>query len=396
MKYSSKVLQCNLSPMRKFHPYAVAAAAAGKKIYHLNIGQPDVKTPQQFFDAVHNFSAPVLEYAPSPGLPVMINAIRGYYGRIGVELAEKDVLITTGGSEALQIAACCILDDGDEVLIPEPFYPNYNTFVRTAGAVIRPIPTFAEEGYFYADREKVESCITPNTRAIVVTNPGNPTGVVLTKPQMRMLLEVAVEHDLFLIADEVYREFVYTDEPLASFMQLGFGEENLILIDSVSKRFSSCGARIGCLISKNSELMQHALKYCQARLSVATLDQIASAALYDVEADYFAQVREEYRRRRDVVVRELQKIPGVLCTKPNGAFYLMARLPVADAEDFQRWLLEEFEDQGETVMFAAGGAFYAGGRGKDEIRIAYVLNERDSARAIELLGLGLKKYNETH
>ena len=396
MKFSAKVQRCQLSPMRKFHPYAVAAAAAGKKIYHLNIGQPDVKTPQQFFEAVRSFSAPTLEYAPSPGIPELIDAIRGYYKRIGVELAADDVLITTGGSEALLIAACCTLDDGDEILIPEPFYPNYNTFVETTGAHIHPIETFAEEGYFYADRSRIEAAITPKTRAILITNPGNPTGVVLTKEQMKMLLEVAAEHDLFLIADEVYREFVYTDEPLASFMQLGFGYENLILIDSVSKRFSSCGARIGCLICKNQAFIQHALKYCQARLSVATLDQTAAAALYTVEPSYFAAVREEYRRRRDVVVQGLRKIPGVLCTQPDGAFYLMARLPVEDAEDFQKWLLEEFEDNGETVMFAPGGPFYASGRGKDEIRIAYVLNEKDSARAIELLGIGLRKYNETH
>ena len=396
MKFSAKVQRCQLSPMRKFHPYAVAAAAAGKKIYHLNIGQPDVKTPQQFFDAVRHFSAPTLEYAPSPGIPALIDAVRGYYKRIGVELAQDDVLITTGGSEALLIAACCTLDDGDEILVPEPFYPNYNTFVETAGAHIRPIETFAEEGYFYADRERIEACITPRTRAILITNPGNPTGVVLTKAQMQMLLEVAVAHELFLITDEVYREFVYNDEPLASFLQLGFGYENLILIDSVSKRFSSCGARIGCLICKNQELIRHALKYCQGRLSVATLDQTGAAALYGVEPAYFAAVREEYRRRRDVVVAGLRKIPGVLCTQPDGAFYLMAKLPVADAEDFQKWLLEEFEDNGETVMFAPGGSFYASGRGKDEIRIAYVLNEKDSARAIELLGLGLEKYNETH
>lgn len=396
MKFSAKVQRCHLSPMRKFHPYAVAAAAAGKKIYHLNIGQPDVKTPQQLFDAVRGFSAPVLEYAPSPGIPVLLEAICGYYKKIGVELAPNDVLITTGGSEALLIAACCTLDDGDEILVPEPFYPNYNTFVETTGAHIHPIETYAEDGYFYADREKIEACITPRTRAILITNPGNPTGVVLTRQQMKMLLEVAVEHDLFLITDEVYREFVYNDEPLASFMQLGFGEQNLILIDSVSKRFSSCGARIGCLISKNAEFIQHALKYCQARLSVATLDQTAAAALYQVESAYFAAVREEYRKRRDVVVEGLRKIPGVLCTQPDGAFYLMAKLPVEDAEEFQKWLLEEFEDKGETVMFAPGGSFYASDRGRDEIRIAYVLNERDSARAIELLGLGLEKYNETH
>ena len=394
MKFSEKVQRCSLSPMRKFHPYAVAARAAGKKIYHLNIGQPDIETPQVLFDAVRAFDQTVLEYAPSPGIPPLIAAIRDYYGRIGVELAEGDVLITTGGSEALQIAASCILDEGDEIIIPEPFYPNYNTFVATTGASIHPIPTDPHEGYFYAARERVEACITPRTRAILVTNPGNPTGVVLTRAQMQMLLDVAVEHGLFLICDEVYREFVYSGEPLASFLQLGRGYENLILIDSVSKRFSACGARIGCLISKNAEFMAHALKYCQARLSVATLDQVAAAALYTVKPDYFDAVREEYRRRRDTVVAALKAIPGVVCECPQGAFYLMAKLPVDDADRFQQWLLEEFDDAGETVMFAPGASFYqTPGKGRDEIRIAYVLNCHDSARAIELLGKGIERYN---
>ena len=395
MKFSEKALLCEQSPMRKFHPYAVAAAAAGKKIYHLNIGQPDIRTPSVYFEALRGFHEPVLEYAASPGLPVLIDAVRKYYGRIGVTLAEEDVLITTGGSEALQITANCLLDEGDEVLVPEPFYPNYDTFIKTAGGRIVPVPTTPEEGYFYADRARIEPLIGEKTRAILITNPGNPTGTVLTKEQMVMLLQLAVEHDLFLIADEVYREFVYTDEPLDSFGQLGFGEENLILVDSVSKRFSACGARVGCLLSKNREFMGHALKYCQVRLAVATVDQTAAAALYSVEPDYFAAVREEYRRRRDIVVAALQAIPGVLCKCPEGAFYLMASLPVDDAEEFQKFLLESFDDQGETVMFAAGTPFYATpGKGKNEVRIAYVLNEADSARAIELLGLGIRAYND--
>ena len=394
MKFSTKVQKCSLSPMRKFHPYAVQAVQAGKKIYHLNIGQPDIETPQALFDAVRSFDQKVLEYAPSPGIPALIGAICGYYARIGVTLDAGNVLITTGGSEALQIAANCILDDGDEIIIPEPFYPNYNTFIASTGASIHPVPTSPHEGYFYAARERVEACITPRTRAILVTNPGNPTGVVLTREQMQMLLDVAIEHGLFLICDEVYREFVYSGEPLASFMQLGRGYENLILIDSVSKRFSACGARIGCLISKNAEFIAQALKYCQARLSVATLDQVAAAALYTVEPGYFDAVREEYQRRRDTVVAALQKIPGVVCECPHGAFYLMAKLPVDDADRFQQWLLEEFDDEGETVMFAPGASFYqTPGKGVDEIRIAYVLNCRDSARAIDLLAKGIARYN---
>ena len=397
MKFSSKALRCQQSPMRKFHPYAVAAAAAGKKIYHLNIGQPDIQTPPQLFEAVRSFHEATLAYAPSPGIPLLIDAIRGYYAQIGVPLDAGDVLITTGGSEALQIACNCILDDGDEIIIAEPFYPNYQTFVTTAGASIHPLPTKPEEGYFFADRARIEACITPHTRAIMVTNPGNPTGTCLSREEMKMILDVAVEHDLYLIADEVYREFSYETGELLSFMQFGYGYENLILIDSVSKRFSACGARIGCLISHNQELMAHALKYCQARLSVATLDQVAAAALYSVGPEYFDAVREEYKRRRDTVVRKLHEIPGVVCECPKGAFYLMAALPVDDAEKFQQWLLEEFDDHGDTVMFAAGGPFYATpGKGLNEIRIAYVLKQEDLERAMDLLALGIQKYNETH
>ena len=392
MKFSSKALRCQQSPMRKFHPYAVAAAAAGKKIYHLNIGQPDIQTPPQLFDAVRNFHEPTLAYAPSPGIPALIDAICSYYARIGVTLDAGNVLVTTGGSEALQIACNCILDDGDEIIVPEPFYPNYHTFITTAGASIHPLHTRPEEGYFFADRAKLEDCITPNTRAIMITNPGNPTGTCLTREEMKMILDVAVEHDLYLIADEVYREFAYETGELLSFLQFGYGYENLILIDSVSKRFSACGARIGCLISRNVEFMAQALKYCQARLSVATLDQVAAAALYSVGPEYFAAVREEYHRRRDTVVRKLHEIPGVVCECPKGAFYLMAALPVDDAEKFQQWLLEEFDDHGDTVMFAAGGPFYATpGKGLNEIRIAYVLKQEDLERAMDLLALGIQK-----
>ena len=397
MKFSSKALRCQQSPMRKFHPYAVAAAAAGKKIYHLNIGQPDIQTPPQLFEAVRSFHEATLAYAPSPGIPALIDAICSYYARIGVTLDAGNVLVTTGGSEALQIACNCILDDGDEIIIPEPFYPNYHTFITTAGASIHPLHTKPEEGYFFADREKIEACITPKTKAIMITNPGNPTGTCLTRDEMKMILDVAVEHDLYLIADEVYREFAYETGELLSFLQFGYGYENLILIDSVSKRFSACGARIGCLISRNVEFMAQALKYCQARLSVATLDQVAAAALYSVGPEYFAAVREEYHRRRDTVVRKLHEIPGVVCECPKGAFYLMAALPVDDAEKFQQWLLEEFDDHGDTVMFAAGGPFYATpGKGLNEIRIAYVLKQEDLERAMDLLALGIQKYNETH
>lgn len=394
MKYSRKVLKCSLSPMRKFHPLALAARQAGKKIYHLNIGQPDIQTPDAFFEAVRGFQKPVLEYAPSPGIPELIQAVSKYYGLLGISFEEGDILVTSGGSEALQIVLNCILDDGDEIIIPEPFYPNYSTFVTSTGAVIRPLPTYAEEGYFFADRARIEALINERTRAILFTNPGNPTGVVLTYEQRRMLADVAKEHGLFLIGDEVYREFVYGTEELASIASFQDASDNVVVIDSVSKRFSACGARVGVIISRNKVLMAHAMKYCQARLSVATLDQVAAAALYTVGPEYFQAVREEYRLRRDTVVEGLRKIPGVVFDCPMGAFYLMAKLPVDSADAFQRWLLTEFEDRGETVMFAPGESFYGTpGRGVDEIRIAYVLKREDLKRAIELLGKGIEVYN---
>ena len=381
--------------MRKFHPYAVAAKEAGKKIYHLNIGQPDIETPPQYFEAVRNFQLPVLAYAESPGMPVLIKAIQKYYGNLGMHFEEGDILITTGGSEALQIVFNCILDDGDEVIIPEPFYPNYNTMVNTCGAAIHPVCTSPEDGYHYADRAKIEAAINERTRAIVCTNPGNPTGNVLTPEEMRMMVDIAKEHGLFIIGDEAYREFVYAGEPLQSLGEFEDAAENVVVIDTVSKRFSACGARIGCIISRNRELMGEAIKYCQARLSVATLDQVASAALYDVGPEYFAAVREEYKRRRDTVAAKLKDIPGVICECPRGAFYIMAALPVDSADEFQKWLLTDFDDNGDTVMFAPGESFYATpGMGVNEIRIAYVLKQKDLERAMDLLALGIEAYNK--
>ena len=320
MKFSSKIEKCNLSPIRKFYPYQVECKKQGKKIYPLNIGQPDIKTPEAYFEAIKNFSAPVLEYAPSPGIPEMIEAVKNYYHGIGIDYETSDILITTGGSESLQIALNCILDDGDEIIIPEPFYPNYNTFVKTTGATIRPLTTTPEEGYHYADREKIEALINEKTRAIMFTNPGNPTGVVLTPEELKLMVDIAVEHDLFIIGDEVYREFVYGGEPLMSLGQYPEANDNVIIIDSVSKRFSACGARIGTVITRNKELQGHMMKIAQARLSVATLDQVASAALYSVDPSYFDEVRAEYKERRDTLYNKLMEIPGVVCKEPKGAF----------------------------------------------------------------------------
>lgn len=394
MKFSAKVEKCALSPMRKFHPYAVAAEARGLKLYHLNIGQPDIETPAAFFDAVRAFHESVLAYAPAPGIPDYVHAVRDYYARLGIALDEGDILTTTGGSEALEIALACILDDGDEILVPEPFYPNYHTFASMTGASVRPIPTTPEEGYHYADRARIEPLINEHTRAIMVTNPGNPTGVVLTPEEMRLLADIAREHELFLIGDEVYREFVYGGEPLASFLQIPGAEENVIVIDSVSKRFSACGARIGALISRSRAFTAQAMKLCQGRLCSPTLDQVGAAALYTVDDTYFAAVREEYRRRRDTVVEKLSKIPGLVFSHPEGAFYVMAALPVDDADAFQTWLLESFDDHGETVMFAPGEGFYGTpGKGKNEVRLAYVIRQAELARALDLLALGIEAYN---
>lgn len=394
MKISDNANRCNLSPMRKFHPLAVKAKNEGKYIYHLNIGQPDIPTPQEFFDATGNFSQKTLAYEASPGMPILIEAIRNYYAKLGVSLDAGDIFITTGGSEALLYTCLCVLDPQSEVIVPEPFYPNYATFVNAAGGVICPLPTTPEEGYRYADRERIEKLINGNTRAILITNPGNPTGVVLNETEMRMIADVAKENDLFVISDEVYREFCYDDSGEIPCMgRFGDIDENLVIVDSVSKRFSSCGARIGCVITKNKELQQALLKFCQSRLSVATLDQIGAAALYCVDEGFIKSSIDEYRERRDVTIAGLRKIPGVMVEVPMGAFYVMAKLPVDDTDKFQQWLLNEFDDNGQTVMFAPGAPFYGTpNSGINEIRIAYVLEKKDMQRAVELLGLGIARY----
>ncbi len=395
MRISINANRCEPSPMRKFHPLAVEAEKKGTKIYHLNIGQPDLATPKAYFDAVRSFDSKTLGYAESPGIPLLIHAVQDYYRQLDVELADRDILITTGGSEALLLTCLSILDPYTEVIIPEPYYPNYTTFVHAAGGVIRAMPTSPEEGYRYAFRKRIEKLITKNTRAILITNPGNPTGVVLTHEEMRMIADVAKENDLFLICDEVYREFCYDDKfgvpTMARFRDI---DENLVIIDSVSKRFSACGARVGCVVTRNQELQQALLKFCQSRLAVATIDQIAAAALYSVPHSFFVESKAEYKRRRDTVMEKLRQIPGVMMEEPMGAFYLMASLPVDDADKFQRWLLTDFSDHGETVMVAPGAPFYeTPGKGINEVRIAYVLKQKDLERAMDLLALGIEAYN---
>ena len=393
MKFSSKMERCGLSPMRKFNPYAAETEKRGIKIYHLNIGQPDVTTPDAYFKALREFSEPVLSYAPSPGVPVLLDAVRGYYERIGVTLERGNIQATTGGSEALQATMATILDDGDEIVIPEPFYPNYHTSVTLAGATIRPLTTCPEEGYRYAVRERVEACINERTRAIMITNPGNPTGCVISPEELKLMLDIAKEHGLFIICDEVYREFVYGGEPLLSALQFPGYEENVIVIDSVSKRFSACGARVGLLISKNKDFMSQSLKWMQCRLCASTADQVAAAALYGLDPSYFDAVRAEYKSRRDTLMAKLRKIPGVVCEEPKGAFYVMAALPVDDADKFQMWLLQEFDDHGDTVMFACGEPFYGTpGKGKNEVRMAYVIKREDLERAMDILAVAIERY----
>ena len=396
MKISINANRCEPSPMRKFHPLAVKAQKDGKKIYRLNIGQPDLPTPQAFYDAIRDFDEKTLAYEASPGMSMLIDTIVRYYATLGVQLEPDDVLVTTGGSEALLLTFLSILDPYTEVIIPEPYYPNYTTFVHAAGGQIRALPTRPDEGYRYADRKRIESLITNNTRAIMVTNPGNPTGVVLSEEEMRMIADIAKEHDLFLISDEVYREFCYDDKfgvpTMARFEDM---YENVVIIDSVSKRFSACGARVGCVITRNKELQQALLKFCQSRLSVATIDQLGAAALYSVDAKFYADCKAEYRRRRDLVVDKLRQIPGVMVEEPMGAFYVMASLPVDDADKFQYWLLEHFDDNGDTVMFAPGAPFYeTPGKGINEVRIAYVRNLDELERAMDLLAKGIAQYRK--
>lgn len=396
MQISINANRCEPSPMRKFHPLAVAAEKNGKKIYHLNIGQPDLETPPAYYETIRNFNQKTLAYDASPGNPLLIDAIRKYYAGLGVSLEPNDVLVTTGGSEALLLTCLSILDPYTEVIIPEPYYPNYTTFVHAAGGVIRALPTNPWEGYRYAQRERIESQITRNTRAILITNPGNPTGVVLDQDEMRMIADIAKEHDLFLICDEVYREFCYDDKfgvpTMARFDDI---QDNLVIIDSVSKRFSACGARVGAVITKNKELQQAVLKFCQSRLSVATIDQLGAAALYSVGTEFFQRSKAEYRRRRDTVISGLRRIPGVVVEEPMGAFYVMASLPVDDSDKFQKWLLQEFDDHGDTVMFAPGAPFYeTPGKGINEVRIAYVLKQQDLERAMEVLAAGIAAYQK--
>ena len=383
------------SPIRKLAHIASSAKAKGIKIYHLNIGQPEIKTPKVFFEAVKNFNNEVLEYAVSPGLPELISSLQQYYTTYNMDFESDEILVTNGGSEALLFALMATCDPKDNILVPEPFYSNYNGFSQSINVNITPITTKAEEGFHLPSKEKIQSLITSKTKAILISNPGNPTGTVYTKKELYMISEIAKENDLWIISDEVYREFVYDGLEYTSFGNIKEVEDRVIIIDSVSKIYSACGARIGSIASKDKTLIAEILKLCQGRLCVSALDQVGSVELYNTPSSYFTEVNNEYKNRRDVLYNELIKVEGVICKKPAGAFYIVAKLPIENAEDFVIWMLTDFNKDGETVMACPAEDFYATpGLGRDEIRLAYVLKEDDLHKAAIILKEGLEKYLE--
>ena len=382
------------SPIRKLVPYAETAKKKGRKVYHLNIGQPDIKTPEVAMQAVRNVNFDILEYSHSAGFESYRNKLSAYYKSHGLPIDTADIIITTGGSEALLFAMGSTMDAGDEIIIPEPFYANYNGFATASGVKVVPVISSIDTGFALPPITAFEDLITSKTKAILICNPGNPTGYLYSKDEILQLAEIVKKHDLFLIADEVYREFIYDGDEHFSVMNVPGLEQHAIMIDSVSKRYSMCGARIGCIVSKNKELMATAMKFAQARLSPPTFAQIASEAALDTPQRYFDDVVAEYKDRRDTLVAELEKIKGVKVAKPKGAFYCIAELPVDNADDFAQWLLEEFEFEGETVMIAPAAGFYSTPNvGLKEVRIAYVLKKDDLIRSVHILKEALDAYN---
>ncbi len=381
------------SPIRKLVPYAEAAIKKGRTIYQLNIGQPDIKTPPKAIAAVKNNDIEVLSYSHSAGFESYREKLAQYYTRHEINVSADELIITTGGSEALLFTMGSICDAGDEVIIPEPFYANYNGFATSSGVKVVPVKSKFEEGFALPPISEFEDLITPNTKAILICNPGNPTGYLYTQEEIQQLAEIVKKHDLFLVADEVYREFAYEGAKHYSVMSIPGLEQHAIMIDSVSKRYSMCGARIGCLASKNKDVMTTAMKFAQARLSPPTFAQIASEAALDTPQSYFDEVNEEYTSRRNTLIAGLEEIEGVRVAKPMGAFYCIAELPIRDAEDFAKWLLESFQLNNETVMVAPAAGFYSTpNTGMNQVRIAYVLKEENLLRAIEILKAALKEY----
>ncbi|MEW5764248.1 MAG: pyridoxal phosphate-dependent aminotransferase [Acidobacteriota bacterium] len=395
MNLSRRALTVQESPIRKLAPLMLEAKRRGVRIHHLNIGQPDIATPEAYLEAVADFRnrEKVLSYGPSDGLPELRQAIADYFRRFSIELEARDVMITTGGSEAALFALNLVGDFGDEVILPQPFYTNYNGFAAMAGIRLVPVTARAEDGFRLPPREIIERAITPRTRAILVCSPNNPTGTILTREELEILAEVAVRHDLFLIGDEVYKEFTYEGAVHHSLLELPSVRERVIVIDSVSKRFSACGARVGALISRNRKIMESALKFGQARLCPPTIEQVGSIAAYRMNPSYFDPIRAEYQTRRDVLLKGLTMHPDVILRKPQGAFYMIVKLPLNDTDHFARWLLSDWQIDGETVMVAPGDGFYATpGLGQNEIRVAYVLEAAKLERAARILVEGMERF----
>lgn len=394
-KISSKGNSMPESPIRKLVPFAEEAVRKGRKIYQLNIGQPDIKTPQVALDAIKNNTIEVLAYSHSAGFEGYRKKLADYYRSNDIPVDSNQIIITTGGSEALLFAMGTIADAGDEIIIPEPFYANYNGFATASGVKIVPVESTIETNFALPPIQEFEKLITPKTKAILICNPGNPTGYLYTEDEINQLSQMVLKHDIFLVADEVYREFTYDGAVHHSIMSLPELKEHAIMIDSVSKRYSMCGARIGCLVSANKEVMQTAMKFAQARLSPPTFEQIASEAALQTPQSYFDEVIEEYTSRRNLLVKGLEEIEGVRVATPKGAFYCIAELPVENADDFARWLLEDFQHNNETVMVAPAAGFYSTpNTGLNQVRIAYVLKKEDLERAVEILKYALREYNK--
>jgi aspartate aminotransferase len=390
---STRGLAMPASPIRKLVPYAEAARKKGTKVFHLNIGQPDIPTPESFLEAIRNTSIKVLEYSHSAGNESYRKKLLGYYQKFNIQFKLEDIMITTGGSEALRFAFMACLNPGDEVIIPEPFYANYNGFAVEAGITVVPVTSTIESGFALPSISEFESLITPKTKAILICNPGNPTGKLYTLQELEGLRDLVLKHNLYLFSDEVYKEFCYDGASFHSVFHLPGLEENTIVLDSISKRYSACGARIGCLISRNRAVMESALKFAQARLSPPTFEQIGAEAALETPDSYFEEVKEEYTQRRNLVVHALNQMPGVFCPLPGGAFYAVVKLPIDDSDEFCQWLLESFSFEGATVMLAPASGFYATpGMGKQEVRLAYVLNQEDLTKAMTCLAEGLKAY----
>ena len=392
---SKRIEAMPFSSIRKLTPLAKEAKAQGKKIYHLNIGAPDVKTPEAYFEAIKKENVEVLGYSPSQGTQELLEENANYYQKIGLNFTEDDLVITNGGSEALLFTLLATTDVGDEVLTSEPFYTNYKTYFHETGVKVRTFPTDVRQGFKLPTREEIEGAITDKTKVLLISNPGNPTGAVYSKEELRLLGDLAKAHDLWILSDEVYREFIYDGLEFTSFGSFKDLEDRVVILDSISKRFSACGARIGCTATKNPDLQKALVKLATGRLACPYLEQVGATALYRLPDNYFDEVREEYTRRRNCIEEELGKIDGVFCSHSTGAFYVIADLPVEDAEDFCRFMLTKFEDQGETVMMAPAAGFYEHQeKGKSQVRLAYILEVEKLKRACQLIDLGLKAYKK--